>query len=86
MFWLGTLPILTILGNITRLLSLKTQSYIPRLTNVLLIVAGISSIYFHTAYSHTAHVHHTHEHQIHEHQQHHQQNMHEKNKMPNETK
>ena len=44
LFWAGTLPLMATLGGITRTLTSPLRRYIPRVTSVLLIAAGLFAV------------------------------------------
>jgi sulfite exporter TauE/SafE len=62
-FWLGTLPIMLTLGVTAGFLTERLGRYLPRITALLLILAGIFSLSIHLEHAdHSSHHHHHHEH------------------------
>jgi uncharacterized protein len=43
-FWMGTLPIMTSLGAVSAALTSRMRTYVPRITALLIIIAGFLSI------------------------------------------
>ncbi|MCB0309983.1 MAG: sulfite exporter TauE/SafE family protein [Bdellovibrionales bacterium] len=64
-FWIGTLPVMVTLAGITGVLSWKMRQYVPMVTSLLLIVAGVFAMMGHVgipgAASHAHHHHHHHQ-------------------------
>lgn len=66
-FWLGTLPILITIGSLSHLFVSPLARYLPILAALLMIFAGMFSLYTHFSHSHHEHKNHAHEGVMHHH-------------------
>lgn len=54
-FWLGTLPVLTVLGVLSRTITTRLGRYLPKVTGALLVIGGLLSVSVH--FQHAQHSH-----------------------------
>jgi uncharacterized protein len=61
-FWLGTLPLLLTFGSLTHFISLPLRKYLPKVTALLMLIAGAAAISGHLGFMSFGHVGHQHVH------------------------
>ena len=54
-FWIGTLPMLAMVGKFSQLILKKVGASLPIITQLLIIAAGVFSIFSHTVIHHSHH-------------------------------
>ena len=59
-FWLGTVPILTVVGGLASVAMRSLGPHLPKIVGTLLIAAGLFSLYSHVNHTHEGHGHHSH--------------------------
>lgn len=64
-FWAGTVPILSAIGGLSRVVTVRLTPYLPKIVGFLLIFAGMFSLYTHISHSHHDHNNHGHTHHQH---------------------